>query len=196
MNRTIEYYNKNAQEYYNKTVKTDMGSLCDRFLKYVKTGGTIIDIGCGSGRDMKYFIEHGYQAVGIDASYEMCRLARAFGLEIENISIEEWMPERKYDGIWASASLLHVPLSQIDSFFLKAERCMNTGGIAFISMKAGLKEDYDENGRYFFPFSESILDTILVNHQAFLLRDKWYSDDKLGRNEFQWLNFILEKSIV
>lgn len=196
MNQTIEYYNKNAQEYYSKTVKTDMSKLCDRFLKYVKTGGTIIDIGCGSGRDMKYFIEHGYQAVGIDASYEMCKLAGSLKLDIENVSIEEWVPKRKYDGIWANASLLHVPFPEIDSFFRKSESCMNAGGIVFISMKVGLKKDCDEKGRYFFPFSENILDTILVNHKTFRLRDKWYSDDKLGRNEFQWLNVILEQSIV
>lgn len=195
MNQTIEYYNKNAQEYYNKTVKTDMSRLCDRFLKYVKAGGIIIDIGCGSGRDMKYFIGQGYQAVGIDASYEMCKMARSLELDIENVSIEEWIPERKYDGIWANASLLHVPFPKIDSFFQKAKSCMNAGGIVFISMKVGLKEEYDEEGRYFFTFSETILDSLLEKHRVFCLRDKWYSDDKLGRNEFQWLNFILEKSI-
>lgn len=193
MNRTIEYYNKNAQEYYDKTIKTDMSKLCDRFLKHVKAGGVIIDIGCGSGRDMKYFIECGYQAEGIDASYEMCRLARSLGLTIENVSIEEWIPERKYDGIWANASLLHVPFPQIDSFFLKAEKCTNAGSIVFSSMKVGLKEDHDKEGRYFFPFAESNLEAILEKHQAFRLSDKWYSDDKLGRSEFRWLNFILEK---
>lgn len=192
-NQTIEYYNQNAQAYYDKTIHIDMSKLCDQFLEHIKPGGTIIDIGCGSGRDMKYFIERGFRAEGIDASAEMCRLAGTLSLNIENISIEAWNPRKKYDGIWANASLLHISISQIDSFFAKAEACMNTDGALFASMKTGLKSDIDEAGRYFCPFSEKDLDEILTRHPVFLLCDKWYSDDKLGRNTFRWLHFILKR---
>lgn len=192
-NQTIEYYNKNAQAYYDKTVNVDMSELCDRFLDHIKDGGVILDIGCGSGRDMKYFIERGYQAEGIDASAGMCRLARALSLSVENVSIEEWNPRKKYDGIWANASLLHVTISQIYTFFIKAEACMNTDGALFASMKTGLTNDIDADGRYFCPFSEEKLEEILIKHPAFLLCDKWYSDDKLGRNTFRWFHFILAR---
>lgn len=58
-NKTIDYYNSNAAQYFNNTVDVDMTECCDRFLKYVTPGGRIIDIGAGSGRDIKYFIGTG-----------------------------------------------------------------------------------------------------------------------------------------
>ncbi len=192
-NQTIKYYNKNAQAYYDKTVNVDMSELCDRFLDHIKDGGVILDIGCGSGRDMRYFIEKGYHAEGLDASSEMCRLAGASSLSVENVPIEEWNPRKKYDGIWANASLLHVTISQIYTFFIKAEACMDTDGALFASMKTGLTNDIDADGRYFCPFSEEKLEEILIKHPAFLLCDKWYSDDKLGRNTFRWFHFILAR---
>lgn len=123
-------------------------------------------------------------------------------LSPKRIDVDHFIPWSfiKDDNLWnlvlaCPSSLLHVPFPKIDSFFQKAKSCMNAGGIVFISMKVGLKEEYDEEGRYFFTFSETILDSLLEKHRVFRLCDKWYSDDKLGRNEFQWLNFILEKSI-
>ena len=55
--RTIQYYNENAEQYSHETVAADMAVTCDRFLKYVRPGGTIVDIGAGSGRDSIYFSE-------------------------------------------------------------------------------------------------------------------------------------------
>lgn len=193
LNKTIQYYNKNAQAYYNKTINVDMSKLYDRFLVYLKECGTIIDIGCGSGRDMKYFADKGYEVEGIDASVEMCRLASSSSLCVENVTIEEWNPRRKYDGIWANASLLHISIPQIDSFFTKAESCLKAGGVIFCSMKSGLENESDAEGRYFCSFSEKSMDEILARHPMFLLCDKWYSDDKMGRGDFRWLHFILKK---
>lgn len=75
MNNTVDYYNDNALEYYNLTIEVDMSPICEKFLQYVRPGGRIIDIGSGSGRDIKYFLSKGYKATGIDASKELCRIS-------------------------------------------------------------------------------------------------------------------------
>ena len=75
MDKNVEYYNDNAQSFYETTVNVDMSYWRYKFESYVADGGRILDAGCGSGRDSKAFKKHGYSVVAIDASREMCRLA-------------------------------------------------------------------------------------------------------------------------
>lgn len=192
MNKTIDYYDENAQEYYRMTVDVDMSVLCDKFLEYVTPGGKIIDVGSGSGRDIKYFLRKGYKATGIDASKELCRISRNQGLDVEEITIQEWVPKECYDGIWANASLVHIPIDDIEYFFVKAKGCLNDGGVIFASMKVGLVMDYDEKGRFFCVFDEASLMALLQKQPSLQLIDKWYSQDNLARSDFRWLNFIIK----
>lgn len=191
MNNTIDYYNNNAQEYFRLTREVDMSPICEEFLEYVRPGGKIIDIGSGSGRDIKYFLDRGYKATGIDASKELCRISRNLGLNVENITIQEWKPKDCYDGIWANASLVHIPLKDIEDFIIKAKGCLNKNGVIFVSMKVGLPKEYDEKGRFFCPFDESSLAMILQKQPSLQLLEKWYTKDNLARSDFRWLNFIL-----
>ena len=192
MKRTIEYYNENAQSYYELTAYVDMSPLCDRFLRYVTPGGKIIDIGSGSGRDIKYFLSKGYEAEGIDASSELCRISNEHGLKVENLTIQDWNPKESYDGIWANASLVHVPVKEVETFFVKAKRFLQKEGAIFASMKVGLQTDYDERGRYFCMFDESTMGAILKRHPDLKLVDQWHSQDRLARGDVRWLNFILK----
>lgn len=74
-NSTINYYNLHAKEYFETTVNTDVSECCERFLKYLTPGDSIIDIGAGSGRDIHFFQSRGYIVDGIDASSELCKIA-------------------------------------------------------------------------------------------------------------------------
>lgn len=69
-NKTIDYYNGNAAQYFGNTVNADMLECGERFLKYVVPGGRIIDVGAGSGRGIKCFKDSGYIVEGIDASWK------------------------------------------------------------------------------------------------------------------------------
>ena len=81
--------------------------------------GRILDLGCGSGRDTKYFVDLGYKVNAIDASKEMVRLASIkSGLEVKHMSFELFSPDLQYDGIWACASLLHVEPKALKSMFV------------------------------------------------------------------------------
>lgn len=77
-NRTIHYYNENAEIFFQDTARADMRHLYRRFLPLIPEGGRILDLGCGSGRDSRYFLEQGYQVTAIDGSAELCRLASKY----------------------------------------------------------------------------------------------------------------------
>lgn len=75
MDNNVEYYNKNAQSFYEGTVNADMSLWRDKFESYIPDGSRVLDAGCGSGRDSRAFKQHGYSVVAFDASSEMCRMA-------------------------------------------------------------------------------------------------------------------------
>lgn len=109
-NRTIDYYNKNAEVFFQDTACADMSYLYKQFLPLIPVGGRILDLGCGSGRDSRYFLEQGFQVTAIDGSAELCRLASKYiGQEVLCMVFRDLAFENCFDGVWACASLLHVP---------------------------------------------------------------------------------------
>ena len=85
MNTTINYYNLNAKKFIENTQNADMHLAQEKFLQLLPGSASILDFGCGSGRDAKYFLEKGYQVTAIDGSAELCRLASEFtGIEVKD----------------------------------------------------------------------------------------------------------------
>lgn len=194
-NKTIVYYDNCAQQYFESTVNTDMSVNCDRFLQYVKPGGVIIDIGAGSGRDILYFMNKGYRVEGIDAAPEMCRIASEYtGVPVICCKIQEWVPDKKYGGIWANASLLHLSLKEIEEFILRVDNLLEDQGVIYISLKSGIETGTDVTGRYFTNFTEEKVQQIVSKNTAMEVVDSWKTGDELQREEFVWLNLILRKN--
>ena len=113
-NRTIEYYNTHADRYSEVTRNADMSDIYKRFEEHLKPGSRILDLGCGSGRDSKYFLDKGYDVVSLDASEAMCRKTQELtGKEAVHKRIEDMNYENEFDAVWACASLLHVAKSDM-----------------------------------------------------------------------------------
>ena len=194
--KTISYYDNHSEEYAQTTYAADMEDYYQRFLKYVPKGGSIVDIGCGSGRDMKHFAEAGFSVSGVDASEGMCRVAHEYsGFPVVCCDALAWEPETEYDAIWANGSLLHLRKDEIVTFIKTKCEFLKPGGILYFSMKAGIPEGYDENGRYFTPFSESIVDSVLADGKL-ALQERWVENDSLGREGFYWEAIILRKNNI
>lgn len=192
-NSTLEYYNSHAFDYVNKTKQADMSENYSRFLKHVKTGGSIADIGCGSGRDLKYFRENGYDPYGVDASAELCRIASEYsGCPVTCSDFLSWNPNIHFDAFWANASLLHLTEEDIIKFFITKTGFIHSGGVLYFSMKTGIKEGFDENGRYFTPFSENLLLKITKTLPKCILLDRWTNSDSLDRKNVTWESIILK----
>ena len=113
---TIGYYNKYASAIFEQTVELDMEEQRKAFTGYLEEGDTILDLGCGSGRDSLAFYEQGFDVTPLDASEEMCKLAEIHtGLEVLNMAYEEMEFDEVFDGIWGNEALIHVPEDEIGS---------------------------------------------------------------------------------
>ena len=191
--KTISYYNNHSKEFVAAANSADMKRDYERFLKYVPEGGSIVDMGCGSGRDLKYFREAGFKASGVDASETMCKVASEHsGCPVLFCDALSWNPDEKYDAIWANGSLLHLYEDEIIDFLKTKSKYLKSGGILYFSMKAGISKGYDEKGRYFTPFSESIVDAALEDGKL-KIQERWTETDSLGRKGFYWEAIILRK---
>ena len=190
MNSTIEYYNNNAEEYYGRSAGADLGDAISRFAWYLPDGARIIDIGCGSGRDTAAFIDMGYDAVGLDASVEMARVAREmFGIEVIVADMASWVADEPYDGVWCCASLLHLGDSEVERFFGNLRGNVADGGVVFVSVKTGIETGIDENGRFMRNFDEDEIHGLL-DDAGFEVKEVWKTEDGLGRDHVVWLNVI------
>ena len=112
---TLDYYNKNAKKFITGTISVDFGTIQNRFLDKLHPGAEILDYGCGSGRDIKYFLEQGCKVTAIDGSQELCKLASEYtGIPVKHLLFQDLDEKEVYDGIWACSSILHVALGLDD----------------------------------------------------------------------------------
>lgn len=139
IDKTIEYYNKNANLFVETTANVEFYHMQNRFLSKLETGAHILDFGCGSGRDTKYFLEQGYLVDAIDGSAELCKLASEFtGIEVKHMYFQELSEEVKYDGIWACSSILHLNISALEDVMKKMTIAVKSNGIIYTSFKYGI----------------------------------------------------------
>ena len=184
------YYNENAKEFFEGTAYVDMSENYIDFLLFIPDGGKILDAGCGSGRDSLMFMKQDYEVVAIDGSIEMCRLASEFiGQEVKHMLFEEIDFENEFDGVWASASLLHVPSEKLEDILVKLKKALKDKGILYASFKYGTFEG-ERNGRYFHNLTEDKAEVIFTK-VGFHIEKMWITGDvREGREDEKWLNIL------
>lgn len=190
MNDTINYYNNNAETYFDSTVNADLSDIYQRFLKYLPEKSYILDAGCGSGRDSKFFISQCHRVKAIDGSKELCRLASDYlNQEVENIRFSDLDYHEEFDGIWACASLLHVDRNEIQNVINKMYNALKDNGIFYASFKYG-SSDRMQGERYYNDINE---DQIKKLFQDFIIQELWFSDDVRTDRTDRWINVIVKK---
>lgn len=195
MSITNQYYNENAQSFFDTTVNVDVKKLYDRFLPRIKSHGKILDAGCGSGRDSKNFLNLGYNVVAFDANESLVKLAsKHLGQAVTLATFESFDAKAEsFDAIWACASLLHVPSKELPSTFLRLCELLKPDGVFYCSFKYGNTEQI-RNGRFFADMDEQTLADTLSSTQL-KVEETWISADaRPGREAEQWLNAILVKA--
>lgn len=195
MSITNQYYNENAQSFFDTTVNVDVRKLYDRFLPRIPSKGTILDAGCGSGRDSKNFLNLGYDVEAFDANESLVVLASEhFGQTVTQATFESFSAEpESFDAIWACASLLHVPSENLSRTFLRLSELLKPDGVFYCSFKYGNTEQI-RNGRFFADMDEQTLAGTLSSTQL-KIEETWISADaRPGREAEQWLNAILVKA--
>ena len=190
---SVEYYNKNAEEFYNGSINADMSSSRERFLKYIPDGGRILDAGCGSGRDSKAFIQLGYSVVAFDASREMCKMAsELIDQEVWQMRFDEMSFDDEFGGIWACASLLHVHQNEMQSVLAKIKKALIQNGVLYASFKYGNGE-IERNDRVFTNYTEDSVKTLLEGAGFEIKECELSHDSRPGRENEMWVNVIGER---
>jgi SAM-dependent methyltransferase len=188
---THRYYEDKAEEYLARTFQLDMESLYKPFLELIPAGGTILDAGCGPGRDILAFLKKGFQVTAFDASAKMVELvSKQTDIVAFQMRFQELNYEQEFDGIWACASLLHVPFCELGDVLIRFHLALKTGGICFMSFKQGNGERFD-NGRRFIDFTEATLQQKLADISGLSILRTWGTEDQAGRSGVQWVNALV-----
>ncbi|MTI12324.1 class I SAM-dependent methyltransferase [Sansalvadorimonas verongulae] len=190
---TIDFYNINADSFYESTIDADMSQQYARFTEHLPANASVLDAGCGSGRDSKAFLTMGYDVTAFDASHEMVSRAKALtGLDIQLKQFDQFQTERQFDGIWSCASLLHISLINLPAILSRLEGMLSAGGVWYLSFKYGI-EEREKGGRHFTDLNENALENLIRPLTRLQIQSVWITDDvRPGRDE-QWLNAILRK---
>lgn len=194
MQDSLNYYNEHAREFSDNTKLVDFKNMQDKFLAYLEPGNRILDFGCGSGRDTKYFLSRGYETDASDGSEELVKIASEYtGIQVSRMLFQELDATEKYDGIWACSSILHLPYEDLADVLVRMGKALVPRGVAYTSFKYGMGEGV-RNGRFFTDMTEEKISGLLNEIDVFKIEEIWITSDvRPGREVEKWLNLILRK---
>lgn len=191
--KTIDYYNKHAEEFTASTFEVDMESLYQPFLVELQEGARILDVGCGPGRDTLAFKNKGYQVDAIDYSEELVKKATQLtGIPVRLQSFYEIDADQAYDGIWACASLLHCERTRLKEVIGKLLSALKPNGMLYMSFKYG-NGDRQKNGRQFTDLDEVQAKALLGQFDRVQQIQQWITIDQRPERQEKWLNLIWKK---
>lgn len=190
---SIDYYERYAASYYDSTSELSMEKQLDRFIALLPENAEVLDLGCGSGRDTIYLEENGCQVTPMDGSRQMCLLAEInTDMEVLHMTFDEMEFQEVFDGIWACASLLHVPEEEMDRIMVRVTSALVPGGILYMSFKYGEGEEIRDH-RLYHNYTEETAKEMLSHEPELELLEMWQSEDVRG-NGGLWLNILAKRA--
>jgi SAM-dependent methyltransferase len=149
---TLEHYNQCAEEFWKGTRYHDVSQNIEGLLRHIEGEPpfTILDFGCGPGRDLKAFVERGHNAIGLEGAEHFVTMARAHsGCDVwhqDFLQLE--LPEQYFDGVFANAALFHVPKQELPRVLLELYATLRPGGVLFSPNPRGDNVEGWKSGRY------------------------------------------------
>lgn len=191
---SVKFYNDNADDFFNNTVNADMSATYKIFEeKFSEKAGEILDLGCGSGRDAKHFLDEGFTVTALDLSPVLAEKASEFiGQKVIVADMKDLDFQDKFIGIWACASLLHLREDEVLETLKRCHKALKKNGVIYASFKYG-ESNYEKDGRSFTCFTkDKFLD--LIKDLEFCCYEIFETGDvRPGREKERWLNVILKK---
>lgn len=194
IDETVAYYENNASTFIETTINADVSALYEDFEKLINSGCKILDLGCGSGRDSRYFVQHGYDVVAVDPSSVMCAHTRAMvDIPVFEMKAEDIQFSNEFDAVWACASLLHVSRDKQINVLRLICKALKNNGMCYCSWKYG-NDDRIVDGRHFTDLTEDSLRDLLKKMPVFEEEKVWITYDvRKDKQNQKWLNALIKK---
>jgi 2-polyprenyl-3-methyl-5-hydroxy-6-metoxy-1,4-benzoquinol methylase len=197
---TVNYYSKNAQTVAER-YESVISSLSESFEEAFKSKTKLLDIGCGSGRDLALLASLGHDCFGVDATPEFVDLSQRLHPELIGKVLQAALPSFEppfggdFDGVLCSAVLMHIAESELVLAALAIKQCLKNHGRLLYSVPSKrldvVTENRDANGRLFVPDQSDRLQKIF-EQLGFSLISKWDNADSLGRDSVEWISVLME----
>lgn len=193
---TLDFYQTHAKDFFSQTINVDMQNVYQPFLEYLLDGTQkILDVGCGSGRDSVFFASQGFDVTAIDGSQNLIDLAKQANpsidwqcLTFDEIKNQQW--QNRFTGIWACASLLHLPFNDLPTVINDLIQLLKPNGILYASFKYGNSER-EKDGRFFCDMNEQRWQLIETQLKSAKTLNLWQTvDNRVDRQEI-WFNALL-----
>ena len=197
---TLKYYSDNAAQVAER-YESVVSNLSEHFVDSYSKGGKILDIGCGSGRDLAVLHQLGFDCYGVDPTPELVAIAQHTHPELSGrIALGE-LPDLKipfngdFDGVLCSAVLMHIDIEQLPATAAAITKCLKHGGRLLYSVPSKrldvVASNRDANGRLFIPDQASRLNSLFSN-LGFMEIASWTNLDSMGRDSVEWVSVLLE----
>ena len=194
---TLEHYNQRAEDFWKGTRDHDVSQNVAALLEHLRGTPpfTILDLGCGPGRDLKTFTELGHVAIGVEGAARFAAMARAFsGCEVwEQDFLSLDLPEARFDGVFANAALFHVPSRELPRVLRELHAALKPGGVLFSSNPHGQNEEGWNRGRYGV-YHDRETWRRHVSGAGFVELAHYYRPPGLPRDQQPWLATVWQKS--
>jgi len=193
-NLTIDYYQKSAESFWQATKDHDVSQNIETFLHAMPGDQAldILDFGCGPGRDLRTFKQLGHRPTGLDGSSTFCRMAREFSAcpvlhqQFLNLKLEA----NRFDGIFANASLFHIPGAELPRVLKQLYCALRDGGILFSSNPRGRSEGW--HGQRYGHYMELESSKAFLEEAGFYIIDHYYRPVGLPRQQQPWLAIVAQ----
>ena len=160
---TLDFYDGEAPVYAPWSAPKEKFPWLEKFLSLAPDTGRLLDYGCGGGWAAKRMIEAGYAVEAFDGSSGLAKEASALtGLDVKVMRFEEFDAKDRYDGIWASFCLLHVPRAEMPANLARIHAALRPGGVFYLGLKAGTGEKRDSLGRFYSYFEPEFITELLA----------------------------------
>jgi len=187
---TLNHYSARAEAFWEGTRDHDVLQNIEALVSAIQSTPPfkVLDIGCGPGRDLASFVAMGHKPVGLDGSSTFCDMARNHSgcpvLHQDFLSLS--LPANEFDGIFANASLFHVPSQELPRVLLELQASLKTGGVLFSSNPRGTNQE-GWNGPRYGAYHDLKAWSAFLKDAGFAPIDHYYRPTGLPREEQPWL---------
>ena len=189
-----DYYQHHYQVYHARTFWVDPSSFLDPLTIHLKSGNTVVDVGCGSGRDILWLKSRGYDVIGLERSSGLAGLARAHtACRIIEADFETYDFSRlSVDAIMLIGALVHLPHTKISDVLNSINRALKDDGNILLSLKKGAGNTSDSHGRVYYLWNDGELRDLFEGLGLDVI-DYFQQSSTIGTDEV-WIGYVLEKA--